>query len=46
MAYIDSGKQQGAKVHIGGGRFRNEGYFIQARPPFAFPLCRIGTQSL
>ncbi|KAF9649990.1 NAD-dependent aldehyde dehydrogenase [Thelephora ganbajun] len=29
MSYIESGKQQGAKVHIGGGRIGNEGYFIE-----------------
>ncbi|KAI6040399.1 aldehyde dehydrogenase [Pisolithus marmoratus] len=29
MAYIDSGKKDGAKVHIGGERHGNEGYFIQ-----------------
>ncbi|GJE89226.1 aldehyde dehydrogenase family protein [Phanerochaete sordida] len=29
MEYIDSGKQQGAKVHLGGERWGNEGYFIQ-----------------
>jgi aldehyde dehydrogenase (NAD+) len=28
MSYIDSGKQQGATVHLGGQRFGNEGYFI------------------
>jgi phenylacetaldehyde dehydrogenase len=27
--YLDSGKQQGAEVVTGGGRFGNEGYFIQ-----------------
>lgn len=29
MGYIESGKSQGAKVHIGGERHGNEGYFIQ-----------------
>lgn len=29
MSYIDSGKQQGAKVHLGGSRHGTEGYFIQ-----------------
>ncbi|KAK7457118.1 hypothetical protein VKT23_010418 [Stygiomarasmius scandens] len=29
MSYIDSGKQQGATVHIGGERVGDEGYFIQ-----------------
>ena len=29
MDYINSGKQQGAKVHLGGERWGNEGYFIQ-----------------
>ena len=28
MNYIDSGKQEGATVHLGGQRFGNEGYFI------------------
>ncbi|KAJ7753905.1 aldehyde dehydrogenase [Mycena maculata] len=28
MGYIDSGKEQGATVHIGGDRFGNEGYYI------------------
>lgn len=28
MGYIDSGKVEGAKVHIGGDRVGNEGYFI------------------
>lgn len=42
MSYIDSGRQQGATVHLGGGRIGNEGYFIQV-PPLVFPLYRIGT---
>ena len=29
MSYIDSGKEQGAKLHIGGGRVGDEGYFIE-----------------
>ncbi|KAF9644016.1 NAD-dependent aldehyde dehydrogenase, partial [Thelephora ganbajun] len=29
MSYIESGKQQGAKVHIGGGRIGDEGYYIE-----------------
>ena len=29
MEYINSGKQQGAKVHLGGERWGNEGYYIQ-----------------
>jgi aldehyde dehydrogenase (NAD+) len=29
MGYIDSGKSQGAKVHVGGNRHGNEGYFIE-----------------
>ncbi|KAJ7595491.1 NAD-dependent aldehyde dehydrogenase [Mycena floridula] len=28
MGYIDSGKQEGAKLHLGGDRFGTEGYFI------------------
>ncbi|KAG6916526.1 hypothetical protein DXG01_006467 [Tephrocybe rancida] len=28
MGYIDSGRQQGATVHLGGDRFGTEGYFI------------------
>jgi aldehyde dehydrogenase (NAD+) len=28
MEYIDSGKQEGATVHIGGDRKGSEGYFI------------------
>ncbi|KAJ7292669.1 aldehyde dehydrogenase [Mycena rebaudengoi] len=28
MGYIESGKEQGATVHIGGDRFGTEGYFI------------------
>ncbi|KAK7049893.1 hypothetical protein VNI00_005323 [Paramarasmius palmivorus] len=28
MSYINSGKEQGATVHLGGDRFGNEGYFI------------------
>lgn len=29
MEYIDSGKEQGATVHLGGERFGNEGYYIK-----------------
>lgn len=29
MSYIESGKEQGAKVHHGGGRVGDEGYFIE-----------------
>ncbi|KAI6146137.1 aldehyde dehydrogenase [Pisolithus tinctorius] len=29
MGYIDSGKKDGAKIHIGGERHGSEGYFIQ-----------------
>ncbi|KAG6333421.1 hypothetical protein ID866_5671 [Astraeus odoratus] len=29
MGYIESGKKDGATVHIGGGRHGSEGYFIQ-----------------
>ncbi|KAI6026425.1 aldehyde dehydrogenase [Pisolithus microcarpus] len=29
MGYIESGKSQGAKVHIGGERYGSEGYYIQ-----------------
>ncbi|PWZ02297.1 putative indole-3-acetaldehyde dehydrogenase [Testicularia cyperi] len=29
MAYIDSGKQEGANLHLGGARKGNEGYFIE-----------------
>jgi aldehyde dehydrogenase (NAD+) len=29
MGYIQSGKEQGATVHIGGERHGSEGYFIQ-----------------
>ncbi|KAI6129393.1 aldehyde dehydrogenase [Pisolithus croceorrhizus] len=29
MGYIESGKKQGAKVHMGGERHGSEGYFIQ-----------------
>jgi len=29
MSYIESGKEQGAKLHIGGGRVGDEGYFIE-----------------
>jgi aldehyde dehydrogenase (NAD+) len=28
MNYIDSGKKEGATLHLGGQRFGNEGYFI------------------
>ncbi|KAL5478608.1 hypothetical protein ACEPAI_2793 [Sanghuangporus weigelae] len=29
MGYIDSGKKDGATLHLGGARFGSEGYFIQ-----------------
>ena len=29
MGYIDSGRQQGATVHLGGERHGDEGYFIK-----------------
>lgn len=29
MSYIDSGKSEGATVHLGGGRYGSEGYFIE-----------------
>ncbi|KAI6100130.1 aldehyde dehydrogenase [Pisolithus sp. B1] len=29
MGYIDSGKKEGAKIHLGGERHGSEGYFIQ-----------------
>ncbi|PSR83803.1 hypothetical protein PHLCEN_2v5617 [Hermanssonia centrifuga] len=29
MSYIDSGKEAGATVHLGGSRWGNEGYFIE-----------------
>ena len=38
MEYIDSGKEQGAKVHHGGGRHGKEGFFIEVhRLLSAFP---------
>ena len=42
MSYIESGKKEGAKVHLGGRRVGNEGYFIEVRPPFCLP-CHVGT---
>lgn len=39
MEYIESGKEQGAKIHIGGGRVGDEGYFIQVRPPLCHHFC-------
>jgi aldehyde dehydrogenase (NAD+) len=36
MEYINSGKKEGATVHLGGGRLRNEGYFVQ---PTIFTDC-------
>ena len=32
MAYIESGKEQGATVHLGGERVGKEGYFIAVFP--------------
>jgi len=29
MSYIESGKEQGANVHLGGGRVGNQGYFVE-----------------
>lgn len=29
MSYIESGRAEGATVHVGGERHGNEGYFIQ-----------------
>lgn len=29
MEYIDSGKHDGATVHMGGGRHGHEGFFVQ-----------------
>jgi aldehyde dehydrogenase (NAD+) len=37
MGYIDSGKKDGATVHLGGGRHGKEGYFIQ---PTIFTNCK------
>lgn len=37
MGYIQSGKQEGAKVHVGGNQHGNEGYFIQ---PTIFTECK------
>ena len=42
MSYIDSGKEQGATVHLGGKRVGDEGYFIEVLPPFG-SSCGIGT---
>ena len=42
MSYIDSGKEQGAKIHVGGGRVGNEGYFIEV-PPFLCLPSRIAS---
>jgi aldehyde dehydrogenase (NAD+) len=36
MSYIESGKKDGAKVHTGGKRVGEEGYFIQ---PTIFTEC-------
>jgi aldehyde dehydrogenase (NAD+) len=36
MGYINSGKESGATVHIGGDRHGTEGYFIQ---PTIFTDC-------
>ena len=37
MSYIESGKKDGAKIHLGGERFGSEGFFIEVRPPFCPP---------
>ena len=29
MGYIESGKRDGARVHLGGGRVGGEGFFIE-----------------
>lgn len=29
MGYIDSGRADGAKIHLGGGRAGTEGFFIE-----------------
>lgn len=29
MNYVESGKQDGATVHLGGARYGKEGYFVQ-----------------
>lgn len=29
MGYIEAGKADGAKVHVGGGRIGNEGFYVQ-----------------
>ena len=36
MSYIDSGKKDGATIHVGGARHGEEGYFIQ---PTIFTGC-------
>lgn len=38
MSYIESGKEQGANVHLGGGRVGNQGYFVEVRLTF-LALC-------
>lgn len=38
MGYIDEGKKGGAKVHLGGARHGNEGFFIQ---PTIFTECNL-----
>ena len=37
MSYIESGKQQGATVHVGGEQLGTEGFFIQ---PTIFTECK------
>ena len=37
MGYIESGKRDGATVHLGGGRHGTEGYFVQ---PTIFTECK------
>lgn len=37
MGYIDSGKKDGATVHLGGNQIGQEGYFIQ---PTIFTECQ------
>ena len=37
MGYIDSGKKEGATVHLGGRRLGQEGYFVE---PTIFVDCK------
>jgi aldehyde dehydrogenase (NAD+) len=38
MEYIDSGKKDGATLHLGGGRHSKDGYFVQ---PTIFTECTL-----